>query len=104
MKNSLWPTLLLLFVFIMPSNLIQTHVWDGSQKTTTGLTIPQGNREWRQKVPAAQEATPGPTGTLEAAYPIEPGTSTLGLIIGALIIVLTVLGGVIYASLMQRRN
>ncbi|HEX6303513.1 MAG TPA: hypothetical protein VFZ76_04935 [Anaerolineales bacterium] len=71
---------------------------------TAGLVGIQRDIEWGQEAPAVQEATPGPTGTLEAAYPIEPGTSPLGIIIGAVIIVLTVLGGVAYVSLVQRKN
>jgi hypothetical protein len=94
MKNSLWLTSILLLVLAIPSNFSQIGLGDGSGITTTRLAILQGKREWVQRVPAAQVATPGPTGTLEPAYPIEPGTSPLGLIIGA----------VVYASLMRRRN
>ncbi len=52
----------------------------------------------------AQEPPPVPGLTPEIPYPIEPGTSTFGLIIGAVVIVLIVLGGVIFATLTRYRG
>lgn len=104
MRNSLWFASIFLIVMMMPSSLSQPNEQDGNEITTTGLARLQWNEEWGQDVPAAQAATPEPTETPEVPYPIEPGTSPLGIIIGAVIIVLTVLGGVVYANLMRRKN
>lgn len=106
MRNSLWFASIFLIVMMMPSSLSQPNEQDGNEITTTGLARLQWNEneEWVQDVPAAQAATPEPTETPEVPYPIEPGTSPLGIIIGAVIIVLTVLSGVAYASLVRRKN
>jgi hypothetical protein len=57
---------------------------------------------WGVMFPLAQEVTPSPSGTLEVPYPVQ-GTSSVGLIAGAVIIVLVVIGGVIL-TLRIRKN
>lgn len=104
MKNSLWLASILLFILLVSSNFDGTAERVGGGGATAGFSFLRQDVERSVVVPPAQEATPGPAETPAIPYPIEPGTSTLGLIIGALIIVLTVLGGVIYASLVRRRN
>jgi hypothetical protein len=51
----------------------------------------------------AQEVTPSPSGTLEVPYPAQ-GTSNVGLIAGAVVIVLVVLGGVILTTRIRKDN
>lgn len=51
-----------------------------------------------------QEPPPTPSATAEIAYPIQPVTNTLGLVIGAVVIVLVVIGGILYAEISRRNN
>jgi hypothetical protein len=53
-------------------------------------------------VPLAQ-VTPSPSGTLEVPYPVQ-GTNNAGLIAGAVVIVLVVLGGVILTTRIRKSN
>jgi hypothetical protein len=58
---------------------------------------------WRVMLPLAQEVTPSPSGTLEVPYPAQ-GTSNVGLIAGAVVIVLVVIGGVILTTRIRKDN
>ena len=51
-----------------------------------------------------QEPPPTPSATLGIPYPIQPVTNTLGLVVGAVVIVLVVIGGILYAEIARRNN
>lgn len=51
-----------------------------------------------------QEPTPSPGATPGIPYPIQPVTNTLGLVVGAVVIVLVVIGGILYAEIARRNN
>lgn len=53
-------------------------------------------------VPQAQ-VTPSPSGTLGVPYPVQ-GTSNVGLIAGAVVILLVVLGGVILTTRIRKND
>ena len=54
-------------------------------------------------LPLAQGVTPSPSGTLEVPYPVQ-GASNAGLIAGAVAIVLVVIGGVILATRIRKKD
>jgi hypothetical protein len=51
-----------------------------------------------------QEPPPLPSATPGISYPIQPVTNTLGLVVGAVVIVLVVIGGILYAEISRRNN
>jgi hypothetical protein len=98
MKTSLWLVSILFLVggSIPLRSVASKLVYESlrERKESTQIRI----NTIDQVAPPGQEVTP------ETPYPVEGGTNMIGLIIGAVVIVLVVLGGVIFASLTRRRD
>jgi hypothetical protein len=98
MKTSLW---LVSILVLVGGNISfrssSTGLWSQSWQEGVNKNLIRENAV-AQVLPPAQQTTP------ETPYPVEGGTSMVGIIIGVVVIVLVVLGGVIFAVLTRSRD